>query len=360
MSKDYYKTLGIEKNASKDEIKKAFHKKAHEYHPDKKGGNEAKFKEVNEAYQTLSDDQKRASYDQFGSEGPQMGGFGGGTSGFDGFDFGNFSGGFNQGGNFEFDLGDMFGGMFGGGRSSRKPRGNDLQTSMTIDFKDSIFGVEKELKVTKPSTCNTCKGDGATPGTKLESCSTCNGAGVVRNIQRTILGSIATNQTCSKCNGSGKIPKDPCKTCHGTGVVRDTRTIKLAVPAGIQNGETLRLSGMGEAVQGGPSGDLYVRISVTPHRTIQRKGTDLYSTLDIKLTDALLGAQYSIETLDGQAPIVIPAGAKIGSTVVIKEKGVPMSKSKRGNFIVQLNIKIPEKLSKESKQLIEELKKQGI
>ncbi len=352
MSKDYYKTLGIEKNASKEEIKKAFHKKAHQYHPDKSGGDEAKFKEVNEAYQTLSDDQKRAGYDQFGSEGPQMGG----GAGFDGFDFS----GFGQGGNFEFDLGDMFGGMFGGGRSARKPRGNDLQTSMTIDFKDSIFGVEKELKVTKPSTCNTCKGDGATPGTKLETCSTCNGAGVVRNIQRTILGSIATNQTCSKCAGSGKIPKDPCKTCHGTGVVRDTRTIKLSVPAGIQNGETLRLSGMGEAIQGGPSGDLYVHISVTPHKTIQRKGTDLYSTLDIKLTDALLGAQYSVETLDGALPISVPAGTRIGSTVVIKEKGVQISKSKRGNFVVGLNIKLPEKLSKESKQLIEELKKQGI
>lgn len=358
MSKDYYKTLGIEKNASKDEIKKAFHKMAHKYHPDKSGGDEAKFKEVNEAYQTLSDDQKRAGYDQFGSDGPQMGGFGGGqSSGFDGFDFS----GFNQGGNFEFDLGDMFGGMFGGGgRRAQKPRGNDLQTSMTIDFKDAIFGVEKELKVTKPSTCNTCKGDGATPGTKLETCSTCNGAGVVKNIQRTILGSIATQQTCSKCNGSGKIPKDPCKTCHGTGVVKDTRTIKLSVPAGIQNGETLRLSSMGEAIQGGQSGDLYVHISVTPHKTIQRKGVDLYSTLDIKLTDALLGAQYSIETLDGQAPIAIPAGAKIGSTVVIKEKGVPISKSKRGNFVVQLNIKIPEKLSRESKELIEELKKHGI
>jgi molecular chaperone DnaJ len=356
MKKDYYDILGVDKKASKDEIKKAFHKMAHKYHPDKSHGDEAKFKEVNEAYQTLSDDQKRSSYDQFGADGPQMGGFGGGA-GFDGFDFS----GFNQGGNFEFDLGDMFGGMFGGGgRGSRKPRGNDLQTSMTIDFKDSIFGVEKELKVTKPSTCNTCKGDGATPGTKLETCSTCNGAGVVRNIQRTILGSIATNQTCSKCAGSGKIPKDPCKNCHGTGVVRDTRTIKLSVPAGIQNGETLRLSSMGEAIQGGASGDLYVHIAVTPHKTIQRKGTDLYITLDIKLTDALLGAQYSVETLDGQMPISIPAGTKIGSTVVIKEKGVPTSKSKRGNFIVQLNIKLPEKLSKETKEIIEELKKQGI
>lgn len=358
MSKDYYAILGVDKKASKDEIKKAFHKMAHKYHPDKSGGDEAKFKEVNEAYQTLSDEQKRASYDQFGSDGPQMGGFGGG--GFDGFDFSGFSAQGGPASGWEFDIGDMFGGMFGGGGRARKPRGNDLQTSMTINFKESIFGVEKELKVTKPSTCNTCKGDGATPGTKLDTCSTCNGAGVVRNIQRTILGSIATNQTCSKCNGAGKIPKDPCKTCHGTGVVNDTRTIKVSIPSGIQNGETLRLSSMGEAVQGGPSGDLYVHMSVTPHKTISRKGADLYTNLDIKLTDALLGAQYSIETLEGNEAISIPAGTKIGSTVIIKERGVPLSKSKRGNFVVQLNIKLPEKISKEAKAIIEELKKQGI
>lgn len=360
MSKDYYNILGVDKSASKDEIKKAFHKMAHKYHPDKSGGDEAKFKEVNEAYQTLHDDQKRAGYDQFGSDGPQMGGFGGQSSGFGGFDFSGFNQSGGSGEAFEFDLGDMFGGMFGGGRQARKPRGNDLQTSMTIDFKDSIFGIEKELKVTKPSVCNTCKGDGATPGTKLETCSTCNGNGVVRNIQRTILGSIATNQTCTKCAGSGKIPKDPCKTCRGTGVVNDTRTIKLSVPAGIQNGETLRLSSMGEAVQGGPSGDLYVHIAVTPHKTIVRKGADLYASLDIKLTDALLGAQYAVETLDGSMPIAIPSGTKIGSTVVLKDKGVPINKNKRGNFVVNLNIKLPEKLSKEAKSIIEELKKEGI
>lgn len=360
MSKDYYNILGVDKKASKEEIKKAFHKMAHKYHPDKGHGDEAKFKEVNEAYQTLSDDQKRAGYDQFGSDGPQMGGFSGGQ-GFGGFDFSGFNQSGGSGEAFEFDLGDMFGGMFGGGgRQARKPRGNDLQTSMTIDFKDSIFGVDKEIKVTKPSVCNTCKGDGATPGTKLETCSTCNGAGVVRNIQRTILGSIATNQTCNKCHGAGKIPKDPCKTCRGTGVVNDTRTIKIAVPAGIQNGETLRLSSMGEAISGGQSGDLYVHITVNPHKSIQRKSSDLYTTLDIKLTDALLGAQYSVETLDGSLPISVPAGTKIGSTIVLKEKGVPINKTKRGNFVVQLNIKLPEKLSKETKEIIEELKKQGI
>ena len=356
MAKDYYKTLGVEKSASKDEIKKAFHKMAHKYHPDKKDGDEAKFKEVNEAYQTLSDDQKRASYDQFGADGPQMGGFGG-QGGFDGFDFGGFGQG--QGG-FEFDIGDMFGGMFGGGRGTRKPHGADLQTNMTIDFKESVFGVEKELKVTKPSTCTVCKGDGATPGTKLHECDKCHGSGTIRSVQRTIIGQIATNALCDKCMGVGKIPTDPCKTCKGTGVVRDTRTIKLSVPAGINHGETLRVTGMGEAIQGGPSGDLYVHIAVTPHKTIKRQGSDLYSTLDIRLTDALLGTEYQIETLDGPATVTVPAGAHLGSTVIIKEKGVPTNRSKRGNFVVQLNIKLPEKLSKESKALIEELKKQGI
>jgi molecular chaperone DnaJ len=359
MSKDYYKTLGIEKNASKEEIKKAFHKMAHKYHPDKKDGDEAKFKEVNEAYQVLSDDQKRSAYDQFGSDGPSSfaGGFGGQAGGFDGFDFSGFSQG--QGG-FEFDIGDMFGSMFGGGGRRGKPRGADLQTNMTIDFKDSVFGVEKELKVTKPSVCNTCKGDGATPGTKLHECDKCKGSGTIRTVQRTIIGQIATNATCDKCHGVGKIPKDPCKTCRGTGVVNDTRTIRITVPAGIQNGETLRLSGMGEAVQGGQAGDLYVHISVAPHKTISRKGTDLYANLDIRLTDALLGNTYEIETLDGTKKVEVPSGTKINSQVILKGFGVPTSRSHRGNFVVNLNIKMPEKLSKEAKVLIEELKKEGI
>jgi molecular chaperone DnaJ len=350
--------LGVDKSASKDEIKKAFHKKAHQHHPDKKGGDEAKFKEVNEAYQTLSDENKRASYDQFGTDGPQMGGFGGGQgAGFDGFDFGGFGGGGNS--SFEFDMGDMFGSMFGGGRA-RKPKGNDLQTNLSIDFKESVFGVEKELKVTKPSTCNICKGDGATPGTKLHECDKCHGSGTIRSVQRTIIGQIATNQTCDKCMGAGKIPKDPCKTCRGTGVVRDTRTIKLSVPAGIQNGETLRVTGMGEAIQGGESGDLYVHITVAPHKTIKRQGFDLYSNLEIKLTDALLGATYQIESLDGMQSVAVPSGTKIGSQIILKDLGVPTSKSRRGNFVVNINIKMPEKLSKEAKVLVEELKKQGI
>ncbi|MFZ4500204.1 MAG: molecular chaperone DnaJ [Minisyncoccia bacterium] len=351
---DYYDTLGVKKGASKDEIKKAFHKLAHQYHPDKNKGDDKKFKEVNEAYQTLSDDTKRAQYDQFGSAGPNMGG--GGFGGFDpsGFDF-------SQGGQgFGFDMGDIFGEMFGGGRSSRARRGNDLQTNISIDFKESIFGVEKEIRVTKPSTCTTCKGDGAQPGSKLETCSKCDGKGSIRTVQRTILGSITTNQTCNKCFGKGKIPKDPCKTCKGDGVVTEARTIKINVPSGIQNGETLRLSGMGEAISGGQSGDLYVHVSVSPHKTISRQGSDLIASHSIKLTDALLGTEHSIETLDGKIDFTIPSGTKVGDTVVLKNHGVPVNSSKRGNLIIKLNITLPEKLSKKAKEIIEDLKKEGL
>jgi molecular chaperone DnaJ len=354
MAKDYYETLGVQKNASKDEIKKAFHKMAHKYHPDKSGGNEAKFKEVNEAYQTLSDDQKRAQYDQFGSAGPQMGGNGG--AGFGGFDFSGFGQG--QGG-FEFDLGDMFGDIFGGGRQSRSRRGSDLQTTIQIEFKDAIFGIDRELRIKKPSTCTTCKGNGAKPGTNVQTCSQCNGKGQVRNIQRTILGSIATNQICDKCHGAGKIPTTPCDTCRGKGIVNEERTIKVAIPAGIQNGETLRLAGMGEAISGGQAGDLYVHVTVTPHKTIIRQQNDLVTNLSIKLTDALLGATYAVETLDGTESVSIPAGTRVGDNVTLKGKGVPVG-HKRGNFIIKLDIKLPEKLSKKAKEVIEELKKEGI
>lgn len=353
MNKDYYETLGVAKGASKDEIKKAFHKLAHKHHPDKNGGDDTKFKEVNEAYQILSDEKKRAQYDQFGSAGPGAGGFGG----FDpnGFDFS----GFGQEGGFGFDMGDIFGDIFGGGRSRQK-RGADLQTSISISFKESIFGIDKEIRITKPSTCTTCKGDGATPGTGFDTCTTCEGKGSIRSVQRTILGSIATNQTCTKCHGIGKIPKEPCKTCKGDGIVNETRTITVGIPAGINNGETLRLSGMGEAVTGGQSGDLYVRVTVTPHKTIFRYNNDLVSELSIKLTDALLGAEYEVETLDGPMTVTVPTGTKIGDTVSIKGYGVPKSSSKRGDFVIKLNISLPTKLSKKAKEIIEELKQEGI
>ncbi|MES2224512.1 MAG: molecular chaperone DnaJ [Patescibacteria group bacterium] len=350
MSKDYYEILGVSKTASKDEIKKAFHKLAHKHHPDKNGGDDKKFKEANEAYQVLSDDSKRAQYDQFGSAGPSMGG-GGQGGGFEGFDFSQFT----QGG---FDMGDIFGDLFGGG-GRRSQRGADLQTSISLDFKDAVFGVEKEIRITKPSACNTCHGNGAEPGTELHTCDNCKGSGVIKTVQRTILGSIATNQVCPKCDGSGKIPKVACHTCKGKGVVNEARTIKISVPSGIQNGETLRLHEMGEAMKGSPSGDLYVRILVAPHKTIVRQQYDLVSSLNIKLTDALLGAEHVVETLDGPVKATIPAGTKVGDTVTLKQHGVPHG-SKRGNFIIKLNITLPEKLSKHAKEMIEALKKEGL
>lgn len=353
MAKDYYQMLGVSKNATKEEIKKAFHKLAHKYHPDKTGGDETKFKEINEAYQILSDEQKRKQYDAFGQAGPNMGGAGFG--GFEGFDFSQYA----QGGDFGFDIGEMFSDFFGGGRQ-RQRRGDDLQTSLTLEFKESIFGAEKEIKITKPSTCGTCKGSGAKSGSSIETCAHCNGKGSVRNIQRTMLGSIATTQVCSKCHGTGKIPKDPCGHCRGGGVVHEPRTIKINVPAGIQNGETLRLQGMGEAIPGGNHGDLYVRIMVVPHKSILRHNNDLVSHLNIKLTDALLGAQYAVETLDGSQSVTIPAGTKVGDSIVLKGFGVPINDKKRGNFIIKLNISLPEKLSKRAKEVIEELKKEGI
>jgi molecular chaperone DnaJ len=354
MNKDYYEILGVSKTASKDEIKKAFHKLAHAHHPDKNGGDDKKFKEANEAYQVLSDDAKRAQYDQFGSAGPQMGGQGGGA-GFDGFDFSQFT----QEGGFGFDMGDIFGDIFGGGGSRRNRRGADLQTSISLDFKEAIFGVEKEIRITKPSTCNTCHGNGAKPGTELHTCDKCKGAGTIKSIQRTILGSIATTQVCDKCDGSGKIPREACPTCKGRGVVHEARTIKVSVPAGIQNGETLRLHEMGEAMKGAPSGDLYVRIAVAAHKTIVRQQYDLVTSLNIKLTDALLGAEHTIETLDGPMKVIIPSGTKVGDTVTLKQHGVPHG-SKRGNFIIKLNIALPEKLSKHAREVIEELKKEGL
>ena len=357
MAKDFYETLGVAKSASKDEIKKAFHKLAHKHHPDKNGGDDTKFKEVNEAYQTLSDDRKRSQYDQFGSAGPQ-GGFGGQGGGFGGgfdgagFDFSQF----DMGG-----MGDMFGDFFGGGRQ-REKRGNDLQTTIGLSFKEAVFGAEKQLRVTKPSSCLDCEGTGAAKGTKLETCAECQGKGSVRVVQRTIIGQIATTQTCGKCHGSGKVPKDPCKTCKGKGVVNDARTITITVPAGVQHGETLRVSGKGEAVQGGASGDLYVHLSVAADKHVVRNGNDLVTKLSIKLSDALLGSTHSVETLDGTKDVVVPSGTKVGDTVTIKGFGVPIGGNvhKRGNFVVQLNISMPEKLSKKAKELVEALQAEGL
>lgn len=364
MSKDYYKILGVEKNASQDEIKKAFRKLAHQHHPDKQGGDEAKFKEANEAYSVLSDEKKRAQYDQFGSAGP--GGFGGqngGFGGFDGFDFSGFGG---QAGGFEFDLGDIFGSVFGGGRrNSRGPRrGQDIQIDIELTFKESIFGVDKEINVTKNSECSHCKGTRAEPGTDFNNCGTCHGKGQVIKQQRTILGMMENSVPCEDCAGTGKIPKNKCKVCKGKGIEMKKEQINVVIPSGIESGETLRVRGSGEAIVGGESGDLYIKVHVKRETKYKKSGHDLYADLPVSITDAVLGGEAKFEHLDETFTVKIPDGIEHGEVLRIKGKGVPHSAGypenksiHRGDLMLKVLIKIPKKLNKEQKKLFEELRK---
>ncbi len=368
MQKDYYKILGIGKGASKDEIKKAFYKLAHKYHPDKKEGNESKFKEMNEAYQVLSDDSKRSKYDQYGSgfsaeDGPASGwgGFSQG-SGFNGFDF---SGGF-QNSSSEFDFGnlndifsDFFTGGMGGSRTQTK-RGRDISTEIQISFSEAVFGISRKILLTKTSNCTTCSGTGAKPGTKMETCKYCNGQGKIREAKRTILGTISSTKICEECLGSGEVPKEKCETCKGKGVLRKEVEISVNIPAGMRDGEMIRMTGGGEAVSKGMAGDLYIKINVVSHAVFKREGNDLVMNLDLKLSDALLGTEYSIQTLDGEIKVKIPEGVSINEILRVKGKGVPFSKSKRGDLLIKLKIKLPNKLSYKSREIIEQLKKEGI
>ncbi len=364
MSKDYYKTLGIDKKASKDDIKKAFRNLAHKYHPDK-GGDAEKFKEINEAYSVLSDEKKRAQYDQFGSSGPQFGGGsgfgGGGFSGFEGFDFGGFSNGFGNSNSFEFDLGDIFGDFFGGGNSkrNRRKKGADISVDLEISFEDSVFGVEKEINLHKTSACESCNGSGAEKGTSMENCSVCKGNGTIREIKQSFLGQIASTKTCENCAGTGKIPKNKCKNCSGTGVLKKQTVLKIKIPAGIEDGEMLRLSGGGEAVSRGENGDLYIKIHIKKHKIFRKYGNDLLMDLNIKVTDAILGNKIDIETLDGKIKLDIPEGSLDGDKIKIKGKGVVLD-SKRGDIVVTLKINIPKKLNREQKKIIEDMKEKGL
>lgn len=358
-TKDYYNVLGVEKSASKDDIKKAFYKLAAKYHPDKKGGDEAKFKEINEAYQTLSDDKKRKEYDTYGQTFNGQGG----PSGFGGF------GGFNQGDfqdmQFDFgDLGDIFGDMFGGGfgGGARQKRGRDISLEIDVPFTEAVFGTERNVLISKVSTCATCTGSGAKTGTKKKTCTTCNGQGKVHDVKRTFMGNFQTVTTCSTCNGIGQIPEEKCHDCKGHGVTNKREEININVPAGISNGEMIRMSGMGEAIAQGVTGDLYVKINVTPHKIWKREGNDLVITHEIKLTDALLGVKHGIEGLDGQIDIEIAPGASTGEILRVKGRGVPHlhEKNKRGDVLVKLHIAMPKKLSKKAQAFIEGLKEEGL
>lgn len=358
MAKDYYQVLGIDKKASKDEIKKAFRNLAHKYHPDKKTGDDAKFKEINEAYSVLSDDGKRAQYDQFGQAGPGMGGFGGGN-GFEGFDFSQFTQGFGNGQGFEFDFGDIFGNVFGGGRRAQSKRGRDISIDIEISFEESVFGVERTVLLNKVSKCEVCSGTGAEKGSEQITCTKCNGKGSVREVKRTFFGQFESNAICDNCQGSGKTPKVKCSNCRGSGVLKKETEIKVKIPSGIENGEMIRLSGAGEAISHGQTGDLYIKIYVKKHPVWRKEGRDLVMDLGVKLTDALLGSETSIMTLEGELKVKIPEGLKHGEILRIRGKGVP-EKGGKGDILVKTSIIMPTKLSKETRKAIENLKKEGI
>jgi len=353
MSKDYYKILGVEKNAAPEEVKKAFKKSAMQHHPDRPGGNEAKFKEINEAYQVLGDAEKRKKFDQYGSDFEQQGGFsaqGGSAFGGGGFDF-NFGG---------ADFGDLFGDMFGsarGGQGRRQSRGRDIQVDVELDFKESVFGVEKELSLRKQSACEVCSGSGAEPGSKLETCATCVGQGQVMQNQRTFLGNIQTQAICPACQGRGKNPSKKCKHCGGQGIVQKTAAVKVKIPAGIDNGQSIRLTGHGEAApHGGKSGDLYVQVHVRVSKIFKRDGFDVYVENDISYTKAVLGGTITTETIDGPVEVRIPEATESGQLIRLSGKGIPeVSGRGRGDHYVRVKIKVLKKVNKQIRKLLEEL-----
>ncbi len=364
MAKDYYNVLGVDKRASKDDIKKAFRKLAHKYHPDKGGTDEAKFKEITEAYSVLSDDRKRREYDAYGQAFP--GGSAGGAQGgspFGGFDFSQFQQGFGGQG-VEFDLGDIFGDIFSGrgGRQQQQqtPRGRDISIDLEIPFKDAVFGTTRTVLIAKVSLCSLCHGTGAKHGTELEKCTTCNGSGRVHETRNSILGQFTSVRTCTACDGTGKIPKEKCPECKGHGTLRKQEEIKIHIPTGIDNGEMIRMQGQGEAVKAGIAGDLYVKIHVKPHATFRRDGTNLIMDLPVKLTDALLGTIVPVETLEGKTlEVKIPPMKRPEELLRVAGKGIPIDGS-HGDLIIRLEVALPHKLSGKAKKTVEDLKSEGL
>ena len=350
--RDYYEVLGVSRGASEDEIKKAYKKMARKYHPDLNPGDktaEEKFKEVNEAYEVLSDADKKARYDQYGHAGVDpnfgAGGFGGG---FDGsFDFG--------------DLGDIFGSFFGGGfgggrrtNPNAPQRGESIRMSIAISFEEAAFGCEKAVTVERYETCDTCHGNGCAPGTSPEVCPDCHGTGTVQVRRQTPMGVFATSSPCPKCGGKGRIIHQPCKDCRGSGMVRKKKTIQASIPAGIDNGQTISIRGQGNAGKnGGPAGDLLITITVRPHELFRREGTSVLCEAPITFTQAVLGAELEIPTIDGKVKYTLPEGTQSGTTFRLKGKGIPSSNGRgRGDQYVTVYIETPKNLNKEQKEAL--------
>jgi len=346
VAKDYYETLGVDKSASADEIKKAYRTLAKKYHPDLNKDDESaaqKFKEINEAYQILSDDNKRAQYDRFGSaafDGT------GGASGFDGFSgFGGF--------------GDIFESFFGGGASrayNGPERGADVEARVNITFEEAAFGVKKEVSISRSEVCDVCGGSGAKPGTSTRTCPTCGGSGQVRREQRTILGSFMNVETCPQCRGEGKIVDDPCENCRGTGKKIFNRKISVNIPAGIDNGQVITLSGQGNAGRrGGPAGDLHIYVSVARHKTFKRDGVNLYMDMPISFAQAALGCEVEIPTLEGNVKYNVPSGTQTGTTFRLRDKGIKyLRQDRHGDLYVKMDIVVPKKLTDRQKELLRE------
>jgi molecular chaperone DnaJ len=357
--KDYYKILGVPRDASPEEIKRAYYKLAHKYHPDK-GGDEKKFKEINEAYQTLSDPEKRRQYDMYGRvfEGVEAPGFdfqwfwGRPDFGFEEFDFG--------------DLKEMVEEMFGFGAPKRKrdlKRGKDIEIEIEIPLEMTLKDFEKKISIYKFVTCSRCRGSGAEPGTKIEECFSCRGTGYVQEIKKTFFGSFTRYTVCPECGGEGYRPKKACNVCQGEGRINKREEIKISIPAGVDTGQIIKFEGKGNAGRkGGKPGDLYVRIFVRPHSIFKRKGDDLYISVPISFSQAALGDEVEIETIEGKKILLkVPAGIESGKVLRISGKGIPhFSKPGRGNLYVKLTVKTPKKLTKKQKELLEKLKKEGI
>jgi len=356
-AKNYYEVLGIQKGATKEEIKKAFHKLAHKLHPDKASGDADKFKEVSEAYSILSDEKKRAEYDSYGRVFGGGGAPGGGGFNAGGFDFSQFQDAF-QGGFAGFDFGDIFGDAFGG--QGRQRRGRDISIDLELSFKESVFGVKRTVLLAKTAVCETCKGSGAEPGSKMETCKYCNGSGKLHETTNSFFGQITMQSPCRHCHATGKIPDQKCHTCRGEGVYKKQEEIDIMVPPGIEGGEMIRLTGAGEAVQGGSSGDLYVKVHVQNDPRFKKDGQNLITELSVKLSDALLGSEYKVQSLDGDENLSIPPGVNHGELLKIKGKGVANNQGKRGDLVVRIKINLPSKISRTAKGLIEKLKEEGI
>ncbi|MBO0993993.1 molecular chaperone DnaJ [Bacillus sp. SD088] len=347
MSKrDYYDVLGISKDTSKDEIKKAYRRLSKKYHPDinKEPGADEKFKEITEAYEVLSDDQKRAQYDQFGHAGPQ--GFGGG-------------GGFSEGSDFGFGgFEDIFNTFFGGGGGRRDPnaprQGADLQYTMTLSFEEAVFGKETEIEIPREETCETCHGSGAKPGTSPEKCTHCNGTGQLNVEQNTPFGRIVNRRVCQYCQGTGEIIKDKCTTCGGDGKVKKRKKINIKIPKGIDEGQQMRVAGEGEpGTKGGPAGDLYVVFHVKNHEFFERDGDDIYCEMPITYAQAALGDEIEVPTLYGKVKLKIPVGTQTGTTFRLRAKGVPNVRGYgTGDQHVQVKVITPTKLTEQQKQLL--------